>query len=45
MMRTDPQPGQDPAVPQPPKPSCFQVAGDVDDFIFYFEDPSPCSQR
>ncbi|MBQ2792093.1 MAG: hypothetical protein IKD34_03835 [Oscillospiraceae bacterium] len=45
MLHDDPQPIMERPVPQPPKPSWFQVAGDVDDFIFYFEDPSACSQR
>ncbi len=32
-------------MPERQEPSWFQVAGDVDDFIFYYETAKPCSQR
>ncbi len=44
-MHYDPVLQEDTKIPEPPKPSWFQVAGDVDDFIFYYETEKPCSQR
>ena len=35
-MKNDPGLQEEKKIPEPPKPSWFQVAGDVDDFIFYY---------
>ena len=44
-MHYDPVLQEDTKIPEPLKPSWFQVAGDVEDFIFYYETEKPCSQR
>ena len=44
-MKNDPGLQEEKKIPEPPKPSWFQVAGDVDDFIFYYETEKTCSQR
>ena len=36
-MKNDPGLQEEKKIPELPKPSWFQVAGDVDDFIFYYE--------
>ena len=35
-MKNDPGLQEEKKIPELPKPSWFQVAGDVDDFIFYY---------
>ncbi|MDD3194018.1 MAG: hypothetical protein PHE47_09305 [Oscillospiraceae bacterium] len=44
-MKNDPVLQEESRIPEPQKPSWFQVAGDMDDFIFYYETAKPCSQR
>lgn len=44
-MKNDPGLQEEKKIPEPPKPSWFQVTGDVDDFIFYYETEKTCSQR
>ena len=44
-MKNDPGLQEEKKIPELPKPSWFQVAGDVDDFIFYYETEKTCSQR
>lgn len=44
-MRDDPVSQENKNIPEPQKPSWFQVGGDVDDFIFFYETSDPCSQR
>ena len=44
-MKNDPVPQEEKEIPEPPESSWFQVAGDVDDFIFYYETEKTCSQR
>ena len=44
-MKNDPGLQEEIKIPEPPQPSWFQVAGDIDDFIFYDETEKTCSQR
>lgn len=44
-MKNDPALQEEIKIPEPSKPSWFQVAGDIDDFIFYDETEKTCSQR
>lgn len=44
-MKNDPGLQEEKKIPEPSKPSWFQVAGDIDDFIFYDETEKTCSQR
>ena len=44
-MKNDPGLQEEKKIPELPKPSWFQVAGDADGFIFYYETEKTCSQR
>ena len=44
-MKNDPALQEEKKIPELPKPSWCQVAGDGDDFIFYYETEKTCSQR